>query len=245
MRSIGSGGETLGEGLLQWGREVMDLEINEFYGQTECNLVVGNCAEVMKPIPGSMGRAIPGHVVEIINESGEVVKPGEYGEIAIKLPDPVMFLGYWGNPEATKEKFIGDWLRTGDMGRKDENGYFWFVGREDDVIESGAYRIGPGELEDCLMKHEAVALAAVVGIPDKVRGEIVKAFIVAKEGVKVDKALEDSIKQHVKTKLEAYAYPREIEFVKELPMSTTGKIMRKELRRMDMEKKAKKRNWMA
>jgi acetyl-CoA synthetase len=191
MRSIGSGGETLGEGLLQWGREVMDLEINEFYGQTECNLVVGNCAEVMKPIPGSMGRAIPGHVVEIINESGEVVKPGEYGEIAIKLPDPVMFLGYWGNPEATKEKFIGDWLRTGDMGRKDENGYFWFVGREDDVIESGAYRIGPGELEDCLMKHEAVALAAVVGIPDKVRGEIVKAFIVAKEGVKVDKALED------------------------------------------------------
>ena len=241
MRSIGSGGETLGEGLLQWGREVMDLEINEFYGQTECNLVVGNCAEVMKVTPGSMGRAIPGHIVEVINENGEMVKPGEFGEIAIKRPDPVMFLGYWGNPEATKEKFIGGWLRTGDMGKKDEKGYFWFTGREDDVIESGAYRIGPGEVEDCLMKHETVTLAAVVGIPDKVRGEIVKAFIVPKEGVKVDKALEDNIKQYVKTKLEAYAYPREIEFVKELPTTTTGKIMRKELRRMDMEKKAKEK----
>lgn len=239
MRSIGSGGETLGEGLLQWGREVMDLEINEFYGQTECNLVVGNCAEVLKPISGSMGRAVPGHVVEIINENGEVVKPGEYGEIAVKSPDPVMFLGYWGNPEATEEKFIGDWLRTGDMGKKDENGYFWFIGREDDVIESGAYRIGPGEVEDCLMKHRAVALVAVVGVPDKIRGEIVKAFIVPKEGMEVNKALEDELKQFVKTRLEAYAYPREIEFIKDLPRTTTGKIMRKELRRMDMEKKAK------
>ena len=181
------------------------------------------------------------HTVEVINENGEIVKPGEFGEIAIKRPDPVMFLEYWRNPEATKEKFIGDWFRTGDMGGKDEKGYFWFTGREDDVIESGAYRIGPGKVEDCLLKHEAVALAAVVGIPDKVRGEIVKAFVVPKEGVKVDKTLEDNIKQHVKTKLEAYAYPREIEFVKELPMTTTGKIMRKELRRMDVEKKAKEK----
>lgn len=241
MRSIGSGGETLGEGLLQWGREVMDLEINEFYGQTECNLVVGNCAGVMRIIPGSMGRVIPGHVVEVINREGEVVKPGEFGEIAIKRPDPVMFLGYWGSPETTKEKFMGDWLRTGDMGRKDENGYFWFTGREDDVIESGAYRIGPGEVEDCLLKHGAVALAAVVGVPDEVRGEIVKAFIVLKGGIKADKALEENIKQHVKTRLEAYAYPREIEFIKELPMTTTGKIIRKDLRRIDIEKKAKKK----
>ena len=236
MRSIASGGETLGEGLLKWGREVMGLEINESYGQTECNMVVGNCAEVMKIIPNSMGRAIPGHVVEILNEDGEIAKPGKFGEIAIKRPDPVMFLGYWGNPEATKEKFIGDWLRTGDMGIKDDDGYFWFIGREDDVIESGAYRIGPGEVEDCLIRHDAVALAAVVGIPDEMRGEIVKAFIVPNDGVKVDKALEESIKEHVKTKLEAYAYPREIEFVEELPMTTTGKIMRKELRRMDISR---------
>jgi len=240
MRSIGSGGETLGEGLLQWGREVMDLEVNEFYGQTECNLVVGNCAEVMKRAPGSMGRAIPGHAVEIIDKDGNVVKPGEYGEIAVKRPDPVMFLEYWGDAEATREKFIGDWLRSGDMGIKNEGGYFWFTGREDDVIESGAYRIGPGEVEDCLMRHSSVALAAVVGVPDEVRGEIVKAFIVPKEGVKTDKALEDELKQFVKKELEAYAYPREIEFVKELPTTTTGKIMRKELRRMDMEKKTKK-----
>ena len=238
MRSIGSGGETLGEGLLEWGKEIMGLEINEFYGLTECNLVVGNCAEVMKPIRGSMGKAIPGHMVEIINANGEVLKSGEYGEIAVKSPDPVMFLGYWGNPEATKGKFIGDWLRTGDMGKKDKNGHFWFVGREDDVIESGAYRIGPGEVEDCLMRHKAVALAAVVGVPDKIRGEIVKAFIVPKEGVEVNKALEDELKQFVKTKLEAYAYPREIEFVRDLPRTTTGKIMRKELRKMDMERKA-------
>jgi len=242
MRSIGSGGETLGGELLQWGREVMGVEISEFYGQTECNLVVGNCAEVMRAVPGSMGRAIPGHVVEVINENGKVTKPGELGEIAVKRPDPVMFLGYWSNPEATKEKFIGDWLRTGDIGRKDEDGYFRFIGREDDVIESGAYRIGPGEVEDCLMKHKAVASAAVVGIPDKVRGEIVKAFIVVKEGTVADKTLEDELKQLVKTKLEAYAYPREIEFIKELPLTSTGKVMRKELRRTAIEKELHKGN---
>ena len=241
MRSIASGGETMGEELLQWGREVMGLEINEFYGQTECNIVVGNCAEIMEIIPGSMGKAVPGHIVEVINENGEVVKLGEYGEIAYKYPDPVMMLSYYGNREATKEKFIGDWFRSGDMGRKDEKGYFWFMGREDDVIESGAYRIGPGEVEDCLMKHEAVSMAAVIGIPDEVKGAIVKAFIVLKEGVKVDKALEDGLKQHVRTRLEAHAYPREIEFVKELPTTITGKIRRKELQRIDMEKKAKKK----
>ncbi len=236
IRSIGSGGETLGEGLLKWGREVMGLEINEFYGQTECNLVIGNCAEIMKVTPCSMGRAIPGHVVEVIDEKGQIIK-GEIGEIAIKRPDPVMFLGYWENPEATKQKFIDDWMRTGDMGRKDENGYFWFLGRKDDVISSGGYRIGPGEIENCLMGHDAVALAAVIGVPDEVRGEIVKALIVPRENVKINEALKDEIKQYVKTKLEAYAYPREIEFLKELPMTTTGKIMRKDLRRMNMEKK--------
>ena len=237
MRSIGSGGETLGEELLDWGREVMGLTINEFYGQTECNLVVGCCAEIMENIPGSMGRAVPGHVVEVVNESGEVVHPGTVGEVAIQRPDPVMFLEYWRNPQATEEKYVGDWLLTGDLGKKDENGYFWFVGRKDDVITSAGYRIGPAEIEDCLMKHQAVGMVAVVGSPDKVRTEVVKAFIVLKPDVEPTPEIEQDIKDFVKVRLAAHEYPREIEFVKELPMTATGKIMRKELKKLEMEKK--------
>lgn len=240
LRSISCGGETMGKELFEMGKKALGIEMTENYGQTECDYTVGNCTKVMEIIPGSMGKAIPGHIVEIINESGEVLKPGEFGEIAVKRPDPIMFLGYWKNPEATKEKYMGDWLRTGDYGTKDGNGYFWFSGRKDDLIESGGYRIGPGEVEDCLMKHEAVKLVGVIGVPDEIRGEIVKAFIVPNEGVKLDKALEDSIKQHVKTKLEAHAYPREIEFLKEMPMTNTGKIMKKELRRIEKEKRAKR-----
>ncbi|MBW1735459.1 MAG: AMP-binding protein, partial [Deltaproteobacteria bacterium] len=182
MRTIGSGGETLGEELLAWGREVMGLSINEFYGQTEVNLVVGTCAEVMEPRAGSMGRAVPGHTVEVVDEEGNPVGPGTVGEIAVRGPDPVMFLEYWNNPQATKDKYDGPWCLTGDLGRKDEDGYFWFVGRKDDLITSSGYRIGPAEIEDCLMKHAAVAMVAVVGSPDPVRGEVVKAFIVPKVG---------------------------------------------------------------
>jgi len=240
MRTIGSGGETLGEELLQWGKEVMGLTINEFYGQTECNLVVGTCAEVMEVRPGSMGRPIPGHKVDVIDEDGNPVSPGIVGEIAIQGPDPVMFLEYWGNPEATEEKYLGKWLLTGDLAKKDEDGYFWFVGRKDDVITSAGYRIGPAEIEDCLMKHPAVSMAAVVGSPDEVRTEIVKAFIVLKEGVAPDAEIEEEIKKFVKVRLAAHEYPREIEFVSELPMTTTGKIMRKELRKLEREKKLKR-----
>ena len=240
MRTIGSGGETLGEELLQWGKEVMGLTINEFYGQTECNLVVGTCSEVMEVRPGSMGKPIPGHKVDVIDEDGNPVSPGTVGEIAIQGPDPVMFLEYWGNPEATKEKYLGKWLLTGDLAKKDEDGYFWFVGRKDDVITSAGYRIGPAEIEDCLMKHPAVSMAAVVGSPDEVRTEIVKAFIVLKEGVTPDAEIEEEIKKFVKVRLAAHEYPREIEFVSELPMTTTGKIMRKELRKLEREKKLKR-----
>jgi len=239
LRSITVGGETLGEELAEWCKNSFGVELNEQYGQTECDLVIGFCSKVMKIIQGSIGKEVPGHVVEIINEKGEMVEPGELGEIAVKCPDPVMFLEYWKNPKATKEKFIGDWMRTGDYGTKDEHGYFRFTGREDDIIESSGFRIGPGEIEDCLMKHEAVALVGVIGVPDKVRGEIVKAFIVAKEGVKVDKALEDSIKEHVKTKLEAHAYPREIEFLQEMPRTKSGKVLRSDLRKLHMEKAGK------
>ena len=239
MRSIGSGGETLGEELLDWGREVMGLTINEFYGQTECNLIVGCCAEIMEIRPGSMGRAIPGHMVEVIDEQGTPVKEGTVGEIAVKRPDPVMFLEYWRNPDATRKKFIMDWLLTGDLAKKDEDGYFWFNGRKDDVITSAGYRIGPAEIEDCLMKHPSVSMVAVVGSPDEVRTEIVKAFIVLKPDVTAGPEVGAEIKDFVKVRLAVHEYPREIEFVNELPMTATGKIMRKELKKLEIERKSK------
>ena len=239
MRSIGCGGETLGQELLDWGREVMGLTINEFYGQTECNLIVGCCADIMEIRPGSMGRPIPGHTVDIIDREGNPVGPGVVGEIAVKRPDPVMFLEYWQNEEATKNKFTGDWLLTGDMAQKDEDGYFWFNGRTDDVITSAGYRIGPAEIEDCLLKHPAVGLAAVIGSPDPVRTEIVKAFVVLNTGHRPEIELENDIKEFVKVRLAAHEYPREVEFVEELPMTATGKIMRRELKKLEIERKAK------
>ncbi|MFO7600539.1 MAG: AMP-binding protein, partial [Candidatus Desulfacyla sp.] len=238
MRSIGSGGESLGAELLDWGREVMGLTINEFYGQTEVNLVVGTCSEVMEVRPGSMGKPIPGHRVEVVDESGIPVSPGTPGEIAIQRPDPVMCIEYWNNPEATRGKYIHDWWLTGDLAKKDEDGYFWFVGRKDDLITSSGYRIGPAEIEDCLMKHPAVGMVAVVGSPDKVRTEVVKAFILPKAGITPGPELEEEIKKYVKVRLAAHEYPREIEFVTELPMTTTGKIIRKELKALEVKRKS-------
>jgi acetyl-CoA synthetase len=239
MRSIGSGGETLGEELLDWGRDVMGLTINEFYGQTECNLIVGCCAEVMEIRPGSMGRAIPGHLVDVVDGQGQAVKAGTVGEIAVKRPDPVMFLEYWRNPDGTRKKFIGNWLLTGDLAQKDADGYFWFNGRKDDVITSAGYRIGPAEIEDCLMKHPAVAMVAVVGSPDEVRTEIVKAFVVPKADVIPGPEVAEDIKNFVKTRLAAHEYPRKVEFVNELPMTATGKIMRRVLKKLEMDRKEK------
>ncbi len=230
MRSIASGGERLGEEMLDWGRDTFGLTMNEFYGQTEANLTVGNCSVIMGLKPGSMGRAIPGHVVEVIDEDGNAVPPGTTGSIAVKAPDPVFFLRYWNKPEATKEKFRGDWLLTGDVGHRDADGYFWFHGRDDDVIISGGYRIGPTEIEDCLMHHPAVAMVAVIGVPDKVRGEVVKAYIVPRAGITIDEALHADVQAFVKAKLSAHEYPRQIEFRTTLPMTITGKIRRKDLR---------------
>ncbi len=233
IRTIASGGETLGKELLEWGRETFGITINEFYGQTEVNLVVGNCAEIMEIRPGSMGKAIPGHVVEIVDDDGNVLPPDKTGNVAIKQPNPVMFLEYWRNPKATEDKFIGDWCRTGDLARRDEDGYFWFVGRTDDVITSAGYRIGPAEIEDCLLKHTAVSAAAAIGRPDELRTQVVKAFIVLNPGATPTDALEREIKDFVKIRLAAHEYPREIAFVEALPMTATGKIMRRELREMD------------
>jgi acetyl-CoA synthetase len=230
LRSVGSGGETLGAEMLAWSREALGVTVNEFYGQTECNLVVSNCAEIMAVKPGSMGRPVPGHRVAVIDEAGNEVARGAAGTIAVRRPDPVMFLEYWRNPEATAAKFRGDWLATGDQGSMDDEGYLRFVGRDDDVITSGGYRIGPGEIEDCLIKHPAIAMAAAVGVPDPVRTERVKAFIVLKPGRAGDAALVRDIQDFVKARLAAHEYPREVAFVEALPMTATGKIIRKALR---------------
>ena len=180
--------------------------------------------------PGAIGKPVPGHVVAVIGADGAVLKPGEFGQIAVKRPDPVMFLEYWGRPEATREKFIGDWMTTGDQGVMDEDGYISFVGRDDDVITSAGFRIGPGEIEDCLMRHPAVALAAVVGKPDPIRTEIVKAFIVLKADRAPSDALAAEIQGFVKTHLSAHEYPREVAFIDAMPMTTTGKVIRRLLR---------------
>jgi acetyl-CoA synthetase len=232
LRSVASGGEALGEDILAWGREAFGLEVNEFYGQTEANLLVGNCASLFPIRSGSMGRAIPGHRVEVVGSEGRSLPAGETGIIAVRRPDPVMFLGYWNNPEATRTKFAGDWCLTGDMAVKDGTGYIWYKGREDDLISSGGYRIGPTDIEDCLMKHPAVLMAAVVGIPDSVRGEIIKAFVVAKPGLATGPALADGIRAFVGRHLAHYQAPREVAFVPSLPLTATGKIMRRELREL-------------
>ncbi len=230
MRAVGSGGETLGTGLLDWGREALGVTINEFYGQTECNVVLSSASSLFAPRPGRMGRAVPGHTVDVVDGAGAPVRDGELGDIAVKAPDPVMFLGYWNNAKATAEKFRGAWLVTGDRGIRHADGFYQFVGRDDDVITSSGYRIGPGEIEDCLVRHEAVQLAAAVGKPDQERTEIVKAFVVLKEGVAASDALKQELQSFVKTRLAAHEYPREIEFVADLPMTATGKIMRRQLR---------------
>lgn len=230
LRTIGSGGEALGRETYDWARDTLGITVNEFYGQTECNLVLSSCAALGVSKPGAIGKPVPGHHVAIIDDDGNLLKAGEPGQIAIKSPDPVMFLTYWQNDAATREKFRGDWLTTGDQAVMDDEGYFTFFGRDDDVITSSGYRIGPGEIEDCLLGHPAVALAAVVGKPDPIRTEIVKAFIVAAPGISVSDALSDDIQSFVRTRLSAHEYPREISYVDALPMTTTGKIIRRALK---------------
>ena len=183
LRTVGSGGEALGAETFEWGKAALGLTINEFYGQTECNLVVGSCAAIGVSRPGAIGKPVPGpHGRGDRRRTARGRRPASSARSRCKRPDPVMFLEYWDRPEATREKFIGDWMTTGDQGVVDEDGYVSFVGRDDDVITSAGYRIGPGEIEDCLIGHPAVALAAVVGKPDPMRTEIVKAFIVLKAG---------------------------------------------------------------
>ncbi|KEO57181.1 AMP-binding protein [Thioclava indica] len=240
MRSVASGGETLGKELIAWGQRVFGCTINEFYGQTECNMIVSSCAALEPAEPGVMGFAVPGHTLAILDEdTGTQVEPGAEGSIAVLAPDPVMFLRYWNNPEATAAKFLSvgehKWLLTGDKGRVTPSGRIAFVGRDDDVISSSGYRIGPAEIEDCLLTHPAVHLAGVVGKPDPVRGSIVAAYIQLSQGVDPGPALADDIALHVKDKLAAYEFPRVVRFIDEMPATTTGKIIRAQLRLMAQE----------
>jgi len=229
LRAVFTGGEPLGEEMLAWGREVLGITVNEGYGQTEANLLVGNCASVWSVRPGSMGRAIPGHDVVVLDDEGNPVV-GEQGEIAARAPDPVFMLRYWDRPDATAEKYHGEWLLTGDLGVQDDEGYLWFVSRKDDVINSRGYRIGPGEIEESLMSHLAVAMCAVIGVPDEIRGQVPKAFVVLREGHRPSDALVAELQDHVRTRLAAHEVPRQIEFLDDLPRTTTGKIMRRVLR---------------
>jgi acetyl-CoA synthetase len=237
LRSIMSAGESVGVTVIEWAREHLGVTINEMFGQTEINYVVGNCQAAWPVKPGSIGRPYPGHRVAVIDSEGNELRNGELGEIAVhRKDDPVFFLGYWKNEKATRDKFVGDWGCTGDQGRSDEDGYLWYQGRSDDVIKSAGYRIGPAEIESCLVRHAAVANAAVIGKPDATRGAIVKAFIVLQPGHVPSELLVQQIQEHVRGRLAPYEYPREIEFIDALPMTTTGKVQRKELRKLEESK---------
>jgi acetyl-CoA synthetase len=241
LRSVMSAGESVGVTVFEWAREELGVTINEMFGQTEINYVVGNCQSAWPAKPGSIGRPYPGHRVAVIDEQGKELAPGELGEVAVNRffngqRDPVFFLEYWKNESATREKFIGDWGCTGDQAKRDEDGYLWYQGRSDDVIKSSGYRIGPAEIESCLVKHPSVLNAAVIGKPDATRGAIVKAFVVLQPGIRPGEKLVEDIQNHVRGRLAPYEYPREIEFIDALPMTTTGKVQRKELRKLEQGK---------
>ncbi|MDW4548205.1 AMP-binding protein [Defluviimonas sp. D31] len=229
VRAVSSGGESLGAEMLDWGRSALGAPINEIYGQTECNLVVCSADGVFPTKPGAMGRAAPGAEVAVIDGEGRAVPDGETGEIAVRRGHPVMFLEYLGKPEATAAKYAGDWLRTGDLGTRDGEGYFAFVARDDDIISSAGYRIGPSEIENCLTGHPDVVMAACVGVPDPVRGEVVKAYVVLRDGA-AWAGLPEALIARVRDRVSPHVAPRYVERREDLPMTATGKIMRRALR---------------
>jgi acetyl-CoA synthetase len=246
LRAVMSAGEAVGTAVFDWTREHLGVTVNEMFGQTEMNYIVGNSNEQWPARPGAMGRAYPGHRVAVIDDEGQVLPPGELGEVAVHRrdihghPDPVFFLGYLNNDEATRRKYTGDpadsWCRTGDLACQDRDGYLWYRGRADDMFKAAGYRIGPGEIENCLLGHPAVANVAVVPRPDEERGAVVKAFVVLAQGHRGDAALVDDLQRHVRGKLAPYEYPKDIEFIDELPMTTTGKVQRRVLRELEAKR---------
>ncbi len=240
LQAIMSAGEAVGDAVFNYCQQQMGVTVNEMFGQTEINYVVGNCSLLWPARAGSMGRAYPGHRVAVIDDEGQVCRPGEVGDVAVHRRDvhgqldPVFFLGYWGRPDATAAKFTGDpldsWCRTGDLAQMDAEGYLWYRGRSDDMFKAAGYRIGPGEIENCLLKHAAVANAAVVPKPDAERGALVKAYVVLAPGHQGTPELVAQLQAHVRGQLAPYEYPKEIEFIEALPMTTTGKVQRRVLR---------------
>ncbi len=227
LRSVASGGEPLGAEMLDWGRRAFGLSINEFYGQTECNMVASSASVLFQAHPGSIGKPVPGFEIAVLDQS--CAETDQEGDIAVRKGAASMMLEYWNRPDETAAKFKGEWMLTGDRGLWDA-GYLRFVAREDDVITSSGYRIGPAEIEDCLLRHAAVATVGVIGKPDALRTEIVKAYIVLKDGFDPSEELKQVLQVFVKERLASYSYPREIEFTDALPMTVTGKVIRKQLK---------------
>jgi acetyl-CoA synthetase len=260
LQAIMSAGEAVGDAVFAYCRDELGVVVNEMFGQTEINYVVGNCAmngataggTGWPARPGSMGRPYPGHRVAVIDEAGAECPPGVPGDVAVNRydvhgdADPIFFLGYWKNEGATQRKFTGDWCRTGDLATRDADGYLWYQGRADDVFKAAGYRIGPSEIENCLVKHPAVIDAAVVPKPDRERGALVKAYVVLAPQAALERAgtardgfdarLIAELQSHVKGKLAPYEYPKEIEFIDALPMTTTGKVQRRVLRLQEEER---------
>ena len=256
LRAVMSAGEAVGDAVFHWCKSALGVTVNEMFGQTEVNYIVGNCGSYIgadghrhaawPARPGSMGRAYPGHRVAVVDDAGCECPRGTPGDVAVHRldvhgkPDPVFFLGYWRNDAATAAKFTGDpadsWCRTGDTAVMDADGYLWYQGRSDDVFKAAGYRIGPSEIENCLVKHPAVANAAVVPKPDAERGAVVKAYVVLAAGCEGSDALVQALQQHVRGQLAPYEYPKEIEFIDALPMTTTGKVQRRVLRLQEEER---------
>lgn len=254
LQAMMSAGEAVGDAVFAYCREQLGVTVNEMFGQTEMNYVVGNCSRLWPARPGSMGKAYPGHRVAVIDDEGNECAVGVPGDVSVNRYDvhgnldPIFFLGYWKKEAATRNKFTGDWCRTGDLARRDADGYLWYEGRADDVFKAAGYRIGPGEIENCLVKHAAVANAAVVPKPDRERGAVVKAYVViapdqaaaraAHPGgaARFDEELTMKLQAHVKNLLAPYEYPKEIEFIEALPMTTTGKVQRRVLRLQEEER---------
>jgi acetyl-CoA synthetase len=256
LTAIMSAGEAVGDAVFDYGHRALGVTVNEMFGQTEINYIVGNCGRLLDANgrwqpgwparAGSMGRAYPGHRIAVLDDAGRELPRGEAGDVAVHRrdihghPDPVFFLGYWQRDDATRAKFTGDpadsWCRTGDTAVMDADGYLWYQGRSDDMFKAAGYRIGPSEVENCLVRHPAVTNAAVVPKPDAERGALVKAYVVLAPGQVGDAALVAQLQQHVRGRLAPYEYPKEIEFIDALPMTTTGKVQRRVLRQQEEER---------
>ena len=253
LQAIMSAGEAVGDAVFAYCQQQLGVTVNEMFGQTEVNYIVGNCSIFWPPKPGSMGKGYPGHRVAVIDEAGRECAADTLGEVAIHRldvhgqPDPIFFLGYWKNEAGTRAKYTGDWCRTGDLALRDADGYLWYQGRADDMFKAAGYRIGPGEIENCLVKHPAVANAAVVPKPDAERGALVKAYVVltaeARAALGDGSGLVAELQQHVRGKLAPYEYPKEIEFIDALPMTTTGKVQRRVLRLQEEERARQAGKW--